>query len=184
MSVASRWITRANALTSLRLLSAPAMAFAIVHDAPLAAAGFFWLAVATDFGDGWVARRYSEDSALGGLVDHAVDATFVTTGAAALAWVGLLPAALPPLIAVAFLQYWLDSRWLAGRELHASALGRWIGIGYYVAIGIPVTRDALGLGWPPALLAQGVAWLFVVSTVVSISDRALRLRRVLRDGAS
>ena len=178
------WSTRANALTLLRLLCAPGVAFAIVRDVPLLSGVFFWLAVATDFADGWVARRYSEESALGGLVDHAVDATFVATGAAALAWLGLLPAALPPLIAVAFLQYALDSRWLAGRALHASALGRWNGIGYYVAIGIPLTRDALGLTWPPATLVQGVAWLFVVSTVVSISDRALRLRRALRNGVS
>ena len=74
----SRWLTRANALTALRLASAPLLAIAIADGASVAAAGLFVLAVATDLLDGHVARRFGESSPLGGLLDHASDAAFVT----------------------------------------------------------------------------------------------------------
>jgi phosphatidylglycerophosphate synthase len=168
-------LTRANALTGIRLLLAPVLALTIARDAPLAACAVFWIAVATDVLDGWVARRFGESTPFGGLIDHAADATFVTVGTAALAHAGALPAPLPPLIAVAFLQYALDARPLEGRGLRASALGRWNGIAYYVAVAVPIMRDAMGLGWPSPFLVEVLGWLLVASTGLSIVDR-LRLR--------
>lgn len=175
------WSTCANALTLLRLLAAPGLVLAILRGEARVAALLFALAVATDLADGWVARRRGEASALGGLVDHAVDATFVSTGGAALAWLGVLPAALPPLIAVAFLQYALDSNLVRTGALRASALGRWNGIAYYAVVGVPVARDALGFGWPGRGTVYLAGWLLVFSTLVSIGDRlraAYRARRV------
>ena len=171
------WSTRANALTLLRLALAPALAWALLADEPLWAAGCFGLAVATDLLDGWVARRFDEVSPLGGLLDHAVDATLVTCGSAALAWQGLLPALLPALIAIAFLQYALDSRLFPGASLRGSVLGRWNGIAYYGVVGIPIVRDLLGLGWPGPGLLQGLGWLLVASSLASIVDRLRALRR-------
>jgi cardiolipin synthase len=165
------WSTRANALTLLRLLAAPALVIAVLDDAVAAAAALFALAVATDFADGWVARRYGEASPLGGLVDHAVDATFVTCSTAALASKGVLPVALPALIAIAFLEYAWDTRRGRSRGLRPSALGRWNGIAYYVIVGIPVVRDALGLEAPGPVLVRGIGWLLVASTLVSIATR-------------
>lgn len=178
MSARSVWSTRANALTGLRLLLAPPFVLAVLEGAGLAAFGLFFLAVATDFADGWVARRFGEASPLGGLVDHAVDATFVTAGTAALAQLGILPALLPPLIALAFLQYALDSRVAGPGGLRASSLGRWNGIAYFVVVAIPVTRDALGLGLPADSLVHALGWVLVVSTGVSMLDR---LRALLRN---
>jgi phosphatidylglycerophosphate synthase len=171
------WRTRANGLTLLRLLAAPALAAAIFSGHAAAALWLFALAVATDFADGWVARRFEEQSPMGGVIDHAVDATFVTLSTGALACAGVLPAALAPLIAVAFLQYVLDSRALASRGLRPSALGRWNGIAYYVAVGVPVVRDGLGLSWPGADLVEAIGWLLVASTLLSMLDR---LRLLLR----
>lgn len=168
---AATWTTRANALSGLRLLCAPLLVFAVGHDAPGLAAAALALAVATDLADGWVARRYGEVSALGGFVDHAADATFVTAGAAAYAHAHLLPAALPWLIAAAFAQYVLDSRAIAESGLRPSRLGRWNGIAYYVVVAVPVVRDALGLGWPGAAFVQAFGWVLVVSTLVSMLDR-------------
>jgi len=165
------WSTRANALTLLRLLAAPTLVVAVRSDAVVAAAALFWIAVATDFADGWVARRYGEASALGGLVDHAVDATFVTCGTAALAGAGALPVALPALIAIAFLEYAFDARRGHSRGLRSSALGRWNGIAYYVVVGVPVCRDALGLTVPGPDLVRGLGWLLVVTTLASIGTR-------------
>jgi phosphatidylglycerophosphate synthase len=164
-------LTPANALTLLRLLLAAPFAQAVRADAPLLASLIFTLAALSDFADGRIARRRGEISALGGFLDHAVDALFVCAGAAALASVGALPAALAPLIALAFVQYALDSKSLLARGLRASSLGRWNGIAYYVIVAVPVVRDALGLGWPGAELVRALGWALVVSTLLSISDR-------------
>lgn len=172
MQSSRRWATRANALTSLRLLAAPALVWAIGTQHAGAAHALFWLAVATDLADGWAARRWGEATPLGGLVDHAVDATFVAAGATALAWRGVLPAALPPLIALAFVQYALDSRLLVARGLRGSPLGRWNGIAYYVIVAVPVVRDALDLGWPGPGLVEALGWALVATTLLSMADRA------------
>jgi cardiolipin synthase len=171
MTAVPGWRTRANALTALRLAAAPALAAAICAGAPAAAVALFALAVATDFADGWVARRYAEQSPLGGLMDHAVDAAFVTTGCAALAAVGVLPPLLPLLIPIAFVQYAVDSRAGPARPLRASALGRWNGIAYYVIVAVPIVRDAAGLGWPGPGLVRGLGFALVASTLVSMADR-------------
>src|SRR5262245_21686339 len=113
MDAAASWSTRANALTLLRVLLAPALAAAILSQAPGTAAALFFLAVGTDLADGWVARRYREETPFGGFADHAADAAFVVTGTAALARAAELPALLPWLIAAAFIQYALDSRALS-----------------------------------------------------------------------
>ncbi|MFQ5417764.1 MAG: CDP-alcohol phosphatidyltransferase family protein, partial [Myxococcota bacterium] len=110
MSQRFSWLTRANWITLLRVLLAPAFAAAVVGSEAGLATAIFWLAVGTDVADGWVARRFGEVSPHGRLIDHAADATFVATGATALAWVGELPVVLAPVIAVAFLQYALGSR--------------------------------------------------------------------------
>lgn len=178
------WSTRANALTLLRLLLAPALAAAILAGDGVAGAVVFAAAVATDLADGWVARRYGEVSPLGGLADHAVDATFVTTGTAALACRGVLPAALPPLIAAAFVQYALDSRRLSSEGLRASSLGRWNGIAYYAIVALPVVRDALGLAAPGPAWVWGLGWALVASTAASMLDRLRLLARAsARPGA-
>ena len=97
------------ALTLLRLLLAPLLGWAIAFERPELATLVFWLAVGSDVADGWVARRYGEVTRLGGVIDHAVDATFVSVGCLALAHAGVLPLALAPLIVLAFLQYAADS---------------------------------------------------------------------------
>lgn len=166
-----RWITFANGLTVIRLRLIPVVVAAIVRDHAAVAFAAFWLAVATDLVDGRVARRRGEASRLGGVLDHTTDALFVASGLAACAWRGVIPFALPPLVLLAFAQYALDSRVLAGQRLRTSLLGRWNGIAYYVVLGVPVVRDALDLGWPPAWLLEALAWTFVASTGLSMLDR-------------
>jgi phosphatidylglycerophosphate synthase len=171
MSAVSSWHTRANALTALRLVAAPALAAAICAGDAVSALAIFAFAVATDFADGWVARRYDEATPLGGFMDHAVDAAFVTTGCAALALGDVVPALLPVLIALAFSQYAIDSRVGAARPLRGSPLGRWNGIAYYVLLAVPIVRDALGLGWPSPSLVLTLGWGLVVTTLLSMGDR-------------
>jgi len=164
----------ANALTGLRLVAAPLIAFAVHEGASLFALALFVLAVVTDLLDGRLARRSGGGSPLGGFLDHATDATFVSLGLLAYAAAGSVPLLLPPLIVAAFAQYALDSRALQGSALRASALGRWNGIAYFVLLGVPVVRDGVGIGWPPDALVRGLGWALVATTLLSM---ALRLRR-------
>ena len=165
-------MTVANGLTFVRVLLAPACALALMGEHAVSAFAFFWLAVATDYVDGPVARRRGEDSALGGLLDHATDAFFVSVGIAALAYRDLAPVPLAPLVALAFIQYALDSRALAGERLRTSLIGRWNGIAYYVLLGTPIVRDFLAWAWPSDDLIVVLGWALVASTSISMLDRA------------
>lgn len=167
-----RRLTPANLLTGLRLALAPLAALAVLRSESGAALALFVLAVATDLLDGPLARSRGEASPLGGLLDHATDATFVSLGLLACAGRGLVPLLLPILVAMAFLQYTVDSRALQGRELRASALGRWNGIAYFVLLGVPVVRDGVGLGWPPDLLVLVLGWALVGTSLLSMALRA------------
>jgi len=170
-------VTLANALTVFRLALAPWSAFLIASGEDLVASGIFVIAVATDLADGPLARRGGGTSPLGALLDHGSDAIFVTLGLGALAMRGMVPPVLPPLIVLAFAQYTVDSRALAGQRLRASFLGRWNGILYFALLGTPVIRNALGLSHPSDLWVLGFGWLLVLSTAVSMVDRLTALRR-------
>jgi phosphatidylglycerophosphate synthase len=172
---AARIRTLANAVTLTRVACVPLLVAAVLQQAHLAAAAIFAWAVLTDLIDGRIARSRGEVSNLGGLLDHSTDALFCSVGLGALAFEGVVPAPLPFLVAAAFTQYMLDSRSVAGQPLRASFLGRWNGIAYFVMIGIPVVRDALGLDWPGPALVMGIGWALVVSTVLSMGDRLVAL---------
>lgn len=180
----SRLFTWSNALTATRLVAAPFFFCALAGGADVLAATLFWGAVATDLADGRVARARGESSALGGLLDHATDASFVSLGLAALATRGVVPALLPLLVVAAFAQYVLDSKSLTGRTLRASFLGRWNGILYFAPPGIVATRDALGLGAPGDGLVGTLGWALVATTILSIGDRAWALLRPDPSGRS
>ena len=164
-----------NAITAIRLASVPFMFHAILDGRFGHACLLFWLAVVTDFVDGRLARARGESTHFGGLLDHASDASFVVASLAALSLGGRVSWLLPVIVAVAFVQYVLDSRWLAGRPLRASQIGRWNGILYFVPVGIVVTREALGWLQPSDRVVAGLAWALVLSTAISIADRAFGL---------
>lgn len=177
----ARWLTASNALTSLRLVAAPLFYWLISHRVWGPACLVFWLAVVSDYYDGRVARARGESSALGGLLDHATDAIFVSLGHVALAVVGIVPAVLPILIVVAFIQYVLDSPILAGRTLRASFVGRWNGIFYFFPPGIIVTREAFGFTHPTDDIVLILGWGLVISTLISMGGRLASVLRVPRD---
>jgi hypothetical protein len=94
----------------------------------------------------------------------------------------VVPFVLPVLIALAFAQYVLDSYFLHRRKaLRMSRLGRRNGILYFVPLVV------LALAWLPrtptgvreALAGLGAvaSWALVLSTLVSIADRALAVAK-------
>lgn len=175
------WNSWANLLTLLRLACVLPCAWAMLQDDWTTAAVLFVIAVITDFFDGRLARRMGHVSVLGGLFDHATDALFVTIALGTLAALGLLPAWLAPLVALAFAQYMFDSQALQGHALRASWLGRNNGVAYFVLVGVPVIRNALELTWPADAWINAGGWLLVVTTLISMIDRGMALRRARRN---
>jgi len=169
-------VTWANVLTLARLASAPALAWAILEGHAFVALALFAGACASDFADGGLARRLGQASGLGGLLDHASDATLMVVGLAALSVRGLAPTLLPALVVLAFVQYVVDSRAAAGQPLRPNPIGRWNGIAYYVLLGTPIVRDAAGAPWPWDGLVVFAGWVLVATTALSMAQR-LRTRR-------
>jgi phosphatidylglycerophosphate synthase len=165
-------VTAANALSLARLVAAPFLVAAVWAGLHGIALAIFVLAVVTDLADGRLARCRGEVSALGGLLDHGSDALFVSAGLGALVRSGEVPLLLPIFVVLAFAQYLIDSRALAGRPLRGSSLGRFNGIAYFVLLGIPIVRDALSLSQPDAPLVRALGWALFVSTLASMASRA------------
>lgn len=174
------WRTWSNGLTALRLVGAVPLAASIYLEAWTAACAIFWTAVATDLADGRIARARGEASPLGGAFDHTTDALFIALSLTSLAAAGELSWILPALVLAAFIQYFFDSKATSGQPLRTSSLGRWNGILYFVPVGIVVTREGLRLDFLSTVSVRLLAWVLVVSTVVSMADRAATLTNTRR----
>jgi phosphatidylglycerophosphate synthase len=169
----------AHVVTGVRLLLVWPLYLFIGRDdlaATIGAALVIAVAIASDFADGFLARKLGSASAAGRAFDHATDFLFVTAGLVAGIERGVFPALLPALIAVAFAQYVIDSYWLRReRQLVMSQLGRWNGILYF----FPLCGDVLirlGLGFLEPVLWL-LCWALVATTAASIGDRALAVVR-------
>jgi len=173
----------AHALTSLRLLLVAPMVWLLLAGpwpGP-ALLLLILLAILTDYFDGIAARRLGTASPGGMLFDHGTDFLFVTGGLFAAAFMGLVTLVLPILIVFAFTQYVLDSYFLFHQKtLRMSFLGRWNGIFYFVPLLLIAVSQLSVLDEASYWLLVAAHYLglgLVVSTLVSIVDRALAPRR-------
>ena len=182
---ANAWLTLANATSALRLVLVPVSVYAVFAQRWLLAAAIFVVAVTSDFLDGFLARRRGTVSALGGVLDHAADALYVAATLWAVAYaeaqlrLDVVPGILPLFIVLAFLQYLLDSRALAGKSLRTSQLGRINGIAYFVLLGAIVFRNALELKWLPGEVLYWAGLAILLSTLASMLDRLRTLLKTL-----
>ena len=188
-AAATRWLTFANLISLARLgIATPVSLYAVLGGRWPLAAAVFVAAVASDFADGIVARRRGNASALGGVFDHTADAVYVAATLWALAYaeaqsrVDVVPGILPLFIVLAFLQYLLDSRALAGQPLRTSKLGRINGIAYFVLAGVVLFRNALDLFWLPAEAIYWAALAILLSTLASMFDRLRALLKAQPEG--
>ncbi len=173
----------AHALTAVRLILAAPVALAFARPAlvdPRVLTALLLVAIATDYGDGRVARVTRTASPGGQLFDHGTDCVFVTAALAGAAMAGLVTPLLPVLIVIAFGQYVVDSYlWHRQKQLRMSVIGRWNGVLYFVPL---VVLSAARLGLPAnaaSFLTQtagALGYALVASTMVSIIDRAFASR--------
>jgi phosphatidylglycerophosphate synthase len=170
----------ANLLTGLRLLLVVPVAFAFANPdfvSPLVLVAMVFVAIASDYFDGKVARLTNTASPRGQVFDHATDFLFVTCGLGGVAAAGLVTPLLPILIVIAFSQYVLDSHFFYHeKQLHMSFLGRWNGVFYFVPLClIAASRLTLLENFFSfiELLVVILGWILACSTVLSIADRAI-----------
>ena len=91
-------LTVPNLLSGARLLMAPFAFYFIVQTDWTVAAIILIASIGTDLLDGFLARRWNQTSAFGGLIDHGSDAILVTTMLSAEVILDLVPAILPVLM--------------------------------------------------------------------------------------
>ncbi|ORY69484.1 CDP-alcohol phosphatidyltransferase-domain-containing protein [Pseudomassariella vexata] len=87
-----------NLLTFSRLIAAPFIGYAILHDAHAWALGLFVYAGVSDLLDGWIARRWKLQTVVGSIVDPMADKILMTILTVCLATNGALPVWLAAII--------------------------------------------------------------------------------------
>ncbi len=170
----------ANLLTAIRLLLVIPVAMAIAD--PLLFASWLlpalvFIAMASDYFDGKVARALNTASSRGMLFDHGTDFIFVTTALFALSTIGLSSILLPLLIIIAFSQYVFDSYYLfKQKQLRMSFLGRWNGIFYFIPIVLFASSRLTVFEQSQDFFKWIIIYFnyaLVASTLASIVDRAI-----------
>lgn len=165
-----RW-TVPNLLTLARLAAVPLLALAwLLLDRPLAdrvALALFLAAAATDFLDGFLARRLGQGSAFGRMLDPVADKAMVTVALAMLLalagpdWRLVVPAVLILLreVLVAGLR-----EFLGAVKLAVTPLAKWKTTAQMAAIALLLAAPALGLPEGPGL---ALLWLAALLTIVT-----------------
>ncbi|OCK75818.1 hypothetical protein K432DRAFT_408688 [Lepidopterella palustris CBS 459.81] len=90
--------TLPNILTFSRLLATPVIGYLVIHDQHAWALGLFAYAGLTDLADGWIARRWKQQTVVGSVVDPMADKALMTVLVGCLAINGGMPLPLATLI--------------------------------------------------------------------------------------
>ncbi|MBV1904943.1 MAG: CDP-alcohol phosphatidyltransferase family protein [Pseudomonadales bacterium] len=173
-------LTLANAITFIRLALIAPGAWLIYSQQWVWATGLFLVAILTDIADGPIARKLNQSTAFGRLFDHGSDALYVTICLGAFACLGAIPAILPTMILIAFTQYVLDSKALAGNTLRMSLVGQSNGIAYFILLGTLLAQNLTIFDWLPAKVSELFALALIASTAISMLDRLWALFQVKR----
>jgi phosphatidylglycerophosphate synthase len=127
-------------------------------------------AAASDFLDGWLARRLGVVGRFGEWLDSLADIAFVLTALVCEVHANTIPAYIPALISVSFAQYAIDSVLIHGTAAPVrSRLGHIGGILNYalvIVLAFTPTHRALGA------LLNGIAPLLAIFYVAAIAERA------------
>ncbi|MEU4568551.1 CDP-diacylglycerol--glycerol-3-phosphate 3-phosphatidyltransferase [Micromonospora sp. NPDC023956] len=175
-------LNAANALTALRLLLVPVfMALVVVSEMThtgwrVAACLVFALASATDFVDGWIARRFALVTSVGKVADPIADKALTGAALLLLSWYAVLPwwvtvVILTRELGVTLIRFWVIRHGViaASRGGKAKTALQILAIVWYLW---PVPGDAAGAA--PWIMAAAVA--VTVLTGFDYVARALRLR--------
>jgi cardiolipin synthase len=185
-AASSRVLTLPNVLSAIRIALIPVFVVLIVHeDTSTAGLLLFAIVVATDWVDGWLARRTGQVSELGKVLDPVADRLAIVAGLIAFAVRGVFPWWAASLIVVrdaaillaGAVVLWqrrvrIDVRWIGKMATFALMCAiPWISWGN---LGLPLAAAALVCGW--VAFAVGIVEYYVAAAIY-----AGDLRRALRD---
>ncbi len=136
-----------NVLSFARILLAPAVAWSILHGEDWQTVTLFGVALATDFVDGWWARRAGLSSELGRILDPVADKILGAATLAALAFAGRIPTELAIGVVLRDLLL-LGCGWLrlrSGRPVPAAEFPGKVSFGI---LGGYLAGVVIGISWP------------------------------------
>lgn len=178
--VHDRLLTAANAITAVRLAGLPVFVWLVLGPQRYGAAFVLLVVIAaTDWVDGYVARRFDQVTRIGKLVDPLVDRLLLATATITLAVAGLLPWALLALIVVRdAVILGVSVWWFAGvPPIPVSRVGKLATA--LLMLGIPGFLLS-GVEWGGADAVRILAWLSTVAGIVAYYVAAARYGRVAR----
>jgi cardiolipin synthase len=155
-------LTAPNLITFVRLLLVPAMVWLLLQGRYGVALAVFVTAAVSDVLDGFLARRFQQQSYLGAVLDPAADKLMVVCTAVTLAWLELMPewvAGAVILRDVVIVAGFLAYRWLRG---HVEMRPTWLG---KANTGLLFGVFTLVLAQAAGLIELG-RWLLVAYTIL------------------
>jgi len=172
-----------NLISGIRIVLVAPIAWTLAHQRLETAIVLFGAAAISDVGDGFLAKRFGWQSALGAVLDPAADKLLLATVLVTLVWLGLVPPWLMAaavardvviVLGAAIYRYWfgpLDVRPSAVSKLNTLAQG-----GFIVAV---IVRERFSVlpGW----LIMALGALVFLTVIISGVDYVLTYgRRALR----
>ena len=165
-----------NLITALRILLIAPIAMALLHHELRIALGLFFLGAASDLLDGFIAKRFGWQSALGGVLDPAADKLLLATSFVVLAVMHLVPLWLMATAVARDLIIVLGAivyRWCLGPiKAHPSVISKANTLCQAIYILCVIGREQFAVPPAWALLVLGASTF--VTTVVSGMDYVLR----------
>jgi cardiolipin synthase len=182
---AARIVTVPNVITLVRLACVPFFAWLLADDDLLAAAALLAVLGATDWIDGWVARRFDQGSDLGKVLDPVADRILLLVAAVALIVQGSVPLVVGILVLVREAVVSLTVLALAAagaRRIDVQWVGKAGTLALMFAFPLFLWADAiagaahdvvLAAAWFMAVCGLGLSY-YAALTYVPIARRALR----------
>lgn len=179
-------LTAPNVITFVRLLLVPVMVWLLLEELYGTALAVFVTAAASDVLDGFLARRFQQQSYLGAVLDPVADKLMVVCTAVTLTWLQLMPvwvAAAVVLRDVVIVAGFLAYRWWRG---HVEMMPTWLGkanTGLLFGVFTLVLAQAAGLidlgGWllvpyvvlVGSIVASGLHYVWVWSAKAAHPER-------------
>jgi phosphatidylglycerophosphate synthase len=156
-----------TAISSIRLAALPFFFYLYSLGYVAACLGVLAFCALTDYLDGYLARKLGGSSRFGAFYDATTDFTLMIGIYVYFVLYGFYPIWLPILIAVAFLQFLLTSRYV--KKIY-DPVGRYLGSALYIGV-------VLTLLWPTPPVFAFVQYAFVGFFLVSIVSRILSLSK-------
>ncbi|HVN87775.1 MAG TPA: CDP-alcohol phosphatidyltransferase family protein [Candidatus Binatia bacterium] len=171
-------------LTAGRVVLTPVFALLVWHAPRAVAAGWaagllFPLIAASDFLDGRVARRAGVPSAVGRVLDHGADITFIVVTLSTYAALDVIPWWVPAAVAISFATYVFDSwRHRAGTQVRLipSRIGHLGGVCNWVLIGVLVYNTSVAIDLLPRVVLEACFAAVPLYSGAAIAERRLGWR--------